>query len=281
VAVDVGTLYTASLTLTDSTGAPANPATAVLTVTLPDQTTYVSGAGANPPVTLPPATTGLVTYPYVLPQEGLTKFAWAGTMPGGAPFPPKVDYVNARAYRSAISLADAMDFLGITDMTQAERIRTLAGVATQHAERIVGLLVPRTFTAAWVPGEFRPVLAVPQGPILTTSSVTAVRSVYGNGPSWATADFVVNTRPGTIRLKSLIDFWYGPWTVDYTGGVAVVHSDIEEGIKEILRDLYTPFRGLSVDVAEQAQEGLNVSPFYRIPPRAQMLLDPHELPGFG
>lgn len=279
--VDLGGQYIASLSVTDASGNPANPSSAVLTITLPDQSTYVSGAGANPPVTLPPAVTGLVTYPYVTTQEGLTRFAWSGLMPGGAPLPPKIDYVNVRTFASVISLADATDMLGVTDVKQTERVRTLMMVATRYAERIVGVLVPRTFTADWVPGEFRPVLAVPHGPILTTSSVTAVRSVYPGGPSWATADFVVNQRPGTIRLKSLIDFWYGPWTVDYTAGVQIVHPDIEEAVREVLRDLYVPFRGLSVDIAEQAAEGLNVSPFYRAPPRAQMLLDNHALPGFG
>jgi hypothetical protein len=260
MAVDVGTVYTATLAITDATtGQPVSPVTATLTVTRPDQTV------ATPTVPLPPAQTGLLAVPYTLDQEGLTKFAWAGTLPGGAAFPPKIDYVNARAYASVLSLADAQDILGVTDPKQVERIRTLASVATRYAEGIVGVLVPRAFTAAWVPGEFRPVLAVPKGPILTTSSVTAVRSVYGNGPSWTTTDLVVNTRPGTIRLKSLIDFWYGPWTVDYTAGVQIVHEDIEEAVREILRDLYIPFRGLSVDIAEQAQEGLNISPFYRAP----------------
>lgn len=284
MSLDVGTVYTATLALTDATtGAPVNPVTAVLTVTNPDQTVYVSGVGPNPPVTLPPAATGLLIYPYTLGQEGLTKFAWSGTLSGGAAFPPKVDYINARSFRSAVSLAETTDHLGVTDPARTERIRSLMGTATAYAERIVGTLVPRVFTNDWIPGAYRPIIRLPHGPALNDQAVTAIASVYPNGPSWSLAngDFVVNPYPGTVYLRSLLDWWYGPWHATYTAGVSIVHEDIAEAILEIIRDLYTPARGLSVDIAEQASEQLAMPPFYHAPPRAQMLLDQHKLPGFA
>lgn len=278
MSLDVGSTYTATLTVTDPTAVTTNnptglvnPATATLTVTRPDQTT------TTVPITLPPAQTGILLGPYVLDQEGLTKFAWAIT----GPTQSKTNYVNARAYRAAVSLEAAQEHLGVADPAKAEKIRILMAAATRYAEGIVGTLVPRTFTGDWVPGEFAPVLKLPHGPALNTSAVTQVRSCYPNGPVWAANQLIVNVRPGTVRTTSLLNFWYGPWLVDYTGGVTVVHDDIELGILEIVRDLYTPARGLSVDIAEQASEGLALPPYYHAPARAQMLLETHALPGFG
>jgi hypothetical protein len=281
VTLDVGSVYEATLAVVDKTGAPVSPTTATLTVTRPDQTPYVitetGGAGPNFFNPWPPATTGLVLYDYTLGQEGLHQFDWSTT----GPTTHKTEYENARKYVSCFSLAAAKEHLGYTKTDKDERIRTLSAAATRAAERIVGTIVPRAYTGDWVPGAYRPVLRLPHGPALSSSAVTLVTSVYGNGPSWGAADIVVNPMPGTVYLKSLIDFWYGPWKVDYTAGRAVVAEDIVEGALEILRDLFAVARGLAVDVADQQAAELAVSPFYRPPPRAALLLEPHRLPGFA
>lgn len=279
--LDVGSVYEATLAVVDKTGAAVNPATATLTVTNPDQTTFVvtdpAGAGSNHFSPWPPATTGLLLYDYTITQEGLHQFAWSTT----GPVTSKTDYENGRKYVACFSLAKAKEHLGYTKTDKDERIRSLSAAATRATERIVGTIVPRLYTGDWVPGAYRPVIRLPHGPALNENAVTLVTSVYGNGPSWGPTDLVVNPHPGTVYLRSLIDFWYGPWKVNYTAGRMIVPEEIEEGALEILRDLFTIARGLSVDVAEQQTIDLAVSPFYRPPPRAAMLLEPHRLPGFA
>jgi hypothetical protein len=111
--------------------------------------------------------------------------------------------------------------------------------------------------------------------------VTALASVYPSGPSWAPADLIVATHPGTIRHAGLIPFWYGPWVCTYTAGRTEIPEPVAEGIKEVVFDLWSQMRGLSADVAESGLEALPVPPYYRLPPRALAAIKGHEMPGFG
>src|SRR5262249_12797558 len=114
--LDVGQSYRASLRCVDpATGQLVNPSTATLTVTKPAQTT------ATVPVPRPPAVLGLLVGDYVLSQEGLHKFTWVIT----GPTLTKIDYENARGYIAAVSLADAKDWLNVTDTSKDEKIRSM------------------------------------------------------------------------------------------------------------------------------------------------------------
>lgn len=271
---DAGSVYPATLAVTDANLNPVNPSTATLTITLPDQTTV------TPTVTLPPATTGLllVNYATSAALPGQYKFTWATT----GPVVTKTDYVSFRTYVAGISLQEARDRLGLKTTVSDEKLRTLIASATREVEKVVGILVPRVFTNDWIPGTTRDVLRVPHGPVLTTSSVTSVASAYPSGPSWAAADLVVNTHPGTIRLVDQLPFWLGPWQATYTAGRSEIPEPVAEGIKEVVFDLWSQMRGMRTDVTEAtAADLLQVPPYYRLPPRALAAIKPYELPGFG
>lgn len=271
---DAGSVYPATLAITDANNNPVNPSTATLTITLPDQTT------TSPAVTLPPATTGLllVNYASSAAAPGLYKFTWATT----GPVVTKTDYVSFRTYAAGISLQEARDRLGLKTTVNDEKLRTLIASATREVEKITGTLVPRVFTGDWIPGTTKDVLRLPHGPALTSSSVTALASVYPNGPSWAASDLVVGTYPGTVRLANLLPFWYGPWKATYTAGVPEIPEPVAEGIKEVVFDLWSQMRGMRADVTEAGSaDMLPMPPFYRLPPRALAAIKGYEMPSFG
>lgn len=280
--LDVGTAYTATFNVTSSSGALATPSSVVLNVTQPDQTAFPGS-----PFTVTPAL-GLQQQVFTPAQSGLHKMVWATT----GPTLVKTDYENFRNFVSAISLADAKARLGITVSGTDEQVRLFMGVATREAERIVGTIVPRVFTNELISGTYRDALRVANGPIYMTpgntasnGSVTSLASAYPFGPSWVcggtTNQLLVTPSPGVIRELGLVPFWYGPWYVTYTGGLAEIPEPIVEGVKEILFDVWSEMRGLTADIAEAAAESLNVPPYYRPSARALAALKGYEMPGFG
>jgi hypothetical protein len=278
VAIDVGQTYRATLAVTDANLTPVNPDAATLVFTTPDQV-------AHPvTVTLPPAVTGLLTGDFVTSLPGLMKISWQTTNPGVA----RVDYENVRAYRAAMSLADARDSLGFGagDHRWDEQIRWALAASTRVAERWVGPLVPRTFTNEIIGGEApRDILQVQHGPLLSATSIGGVASVWPGGPSWtlAAGDLIVNPAAGTLRLASKLPFWWGPWQIDtYTAGRTEIDEDAERGVAEILWDMWGPHRGQGDDATPPTYEEITATEAeYRPPGRVMALLGPLCRPGFG
>jgi hypothetical protein len=266
ISVDVGQVYPATLTVTNASGAPANCAAMALVITLPDQTTV------TPAVTNPPAVTGTYEYDYVITQPGLHKFAWTGTSPAVA----KTDWQSAVAFRSILSLADARDYLNLTTTAHDETIRSALAAITRRIERIIGTCVPRTFTDQWVDGVFRDVIKLPHGPLLSATSVTSVTSVYAGGPSWAPGEMIVNPEAATVRLLSLLPFWYGPWKATYTAGRSVISDDVTEGARQALWDLWSVRRAVLIG---NSAEGIAAG--WQLPYRIEELIGGEERPGFG
>jgi hypothetical protein len=277
--IDVGQVYPARFDVADASGAPVNPATVALAITKPDQT-LVNPA---PVITNPPAVLGTFTYDYVIADEGLHVFAWSSSAPVAA----KTDYVHARRFRSAVSLAESRDYLNQQDTRRDELIRSMMMAATEEAEKIVGTLVPKVVTGEWVNGQYKDVIQVAEGPLMSATSVTSIASVWPGGPSWATADLIINPEAGTLRARDMLGFWWGPWTISsYTGGRVVIAEPIRLGILEILWDLWTPERGATADETypsptEAEAFTWSVPAGYHPPPRAMALLEPYERPGFG
>jgi hypothetical protein len=223
-------------------------------------------------------------------QEGLHRITWSALV-AGLPV-TKTDFINARAFASAVSLADARDRLGFNTTINDERLRTIMAAATREVEKITGTLVPRLFTNDLIPGTYRDALRVPHGPIFmppanpyTNGSVTSLASYYPSGPSWpaggSSNELLVSPMPGVIRHVGLIPFWYGPWVATYTGGVAVIAEPITVAVLETIYDMYTPYRGLTADAQQAALDELTATPYYRLPSRALAALHGYEMPGFG
>jgi len=288
VAVDVGQVYRASIDVTDVNNAPVNPQAATLTVTWRNATGDQSQAFALAPTagqgTLPtPSPTGHVYYDWTFTEPGTYTFGWVTTGPGNG----TADQITCRPYYAAVSLAEAMDWLGEQGTGQAVKVRGLVGLATRVAERIVGPTVPRRFTEEWIPGTTREVLRVPRPPLPDKTAVETIASVYPGGPAWPRdGALVVNPAAGTVRLASLLGFWWGPWTCTYTAGRLVLSEGITGGVLEILSDLWASQRWITPDSPQPDPGDVSLwesrlPPGYLPPPRAVELLQGDMQPGFG
>lgn len=274
MAIDVGGTYRAALLVSDPvTQLPANANTVTLTITTPDQVAHV----VNP--VNPPAQEGVYIFDYVMTQAGLHRFDWLTTGPGAA----QTDYESARNFRALGSLAAARAYLSIVDTGKDQSIRSCMAAATRATERIVGTCVIRQFTD-FIGGSWRDVIGLVNGPLVSATSVTSVTSVWDGGPSWQLSDMVVNPEAATLRLRSWLPFWFGPWNVIYTAGRTEIPEDIVTGYHEILWDLWATQRGTLTDqqdpdLAEVAS--FEIGPTYQPPGRALQYLEGERRHGFG
>jgi hypothetical protein len=272
--IETGTLYRATLTgITGPDGLPADPATLVCTITLPDGTTSLP--------TVVKDSTGNYHADYLTTKPGPHTAQWTGTVPNIT----ETDAFNVSTYRSILSLDDARTYLNLRDTSHDELLRALLAGITKLIERQVGTCVPRTYTADPVPGQLRDFIRLPHGPVPTTSSVTSITSVYPGGPTWDASMLIVDPRYGTVRTVSMIAFYYGPWTATYTAGRAEIPADIIEGAKAALYDLWAVQRGVSYDAIEPSMAEVAayeaVPPGWRLPPRVMQFLDSERLPQFA
>jgi hypothetical protein len=216
------------------------PDSAALAVTLP------GGELADPA----PSVTGPVvdgkdytyTADYSLPSAGLYKFAWSSTGPVTGPAP---DYVNVREFISLIGLTEAKAHLNMTGTGDDDELLNFMQAATELVESRAGTCVPRTITDEWITGSVRGLIRLPSGPVPSKTSVTSIASTWPGGPTWGPDDLIVNPAAGTVRLKQMIPFWWGPWTATYTAGRTVIPERFLQAAKEQLRHLWETQRGPS------------------------------------
>lgn len=232
MALEVGQVYEATLDIVNQAGTPANPATAVLTVTLPD------GTATTPPVVLPPAVAGHLAVDYVFAQAGLHKFSWLTTGPNTA----KTDYVTCRNFISLISMQEAKDHLNITRTDSDEELSRFMQAATELVQAKGGHTIRQSFTQEISGGDTWQ-LVLERTPVLSVQSVT---SVWPGGPSWTDPGdgSVLRVNPsGIVSQVQPVPFWWGPWTCLYQVGRAVPLESHLQAAKEQLRHLWETQRG--------------------------------------
>lgn len=270
--IDLGQPYQATLAVTDGSGAPASPATAVLTITLPDGTTV------TPPVTLPPVEAGLLTVDYPTVQAGLHKAAWSTTGPVTA----SVDYFSVRQFISIISLAEARDHLNITRTTNDAELRRFMMAATEVAESKAGTCVVRQVTGEFIPGSRLRVIRLPSAPVSDVSSVS-IGSARKEGPAWTADQLIVNPVSGTCQPGCHREFWGGPWVAAYTAGRPVIPEHLEHAAKEQLRHLWETQRGAQRPGPLQGEETFTTTAgwTFSVPRRVLELLEPDVIPVVG
>ena len=270
MSVEVGSQYRSTLTVTDATGALVNPATKVLTVTLPDGTTATPSVVSDG--------TGLFHSDYTIAQEGLHVFVWTTT----APVTSRTDYLNANVFRSVIGIDEARQFINDTDTTKDPILRQMMAAATELAEGIVGSCIQRTYTNERIPGFDKQVIRLPHAPVI---SVTSIVSVYSGGPVWNTADLIIYPDSGTVEPTSLIPFWWGPWSATYVAGRLVIPERVQLAVKEIILDLWATQRPYGLDEMEPGPEDTaryeQMLASYEMPPHARALLEREAMPGFA
>jgi hypothetical protein len=243
--IDLGQVYEATLTLTGQSGPPTS---AVLTITLPDQSTATPAVGTG-------AASGsdwvlAVDYPTV--QAGLHKASWVTTGPGTA----ATDYFSVRQFASVISLSEAKDHLNITRALPdgGAELRRFMMAATEVVESKAGACVVRAVADEFIPGTCARQLRLPSGPVPSATSVTSIASLRANGPSWATGDLIVNPRAGTVQAQDCRGFWGGPRQWSGTAGRPVIPERLEHAAKEQLRHLWETQRGAQPPAPLQGEE---------------------------
>jgi len=273
MSVEVGSQYRSTLTVTDATGTLVDPATHVLTVTLPDQTT------ATPSVVRD--SLGTFHSDYTLTQEGLHVLVWTTT----APTTSRTDYLNANIFRSIVGIDEARAFINDDDTSRDDILRQIMASATELAEGIVGSCVQRTYTDERVPGYERQVIRLPHAPLVSVTAVQSITSVYAGGPSWTVSNLIVYPDSGTVESADLIPFWWGPWKATYTAGRLVIPQRVQLAVKEIILDLWATQRSYGFGTLEPGPEDTaryeQMLNSYDMPPHARALLEREAMPGFA
>ena len=228
--IDVGQVYRATLLIANQASPPA---TIALTITLPDGTTVTPSVGTG----AASGTGWLLTYDYLTTMAGLHEASWVTTVPGTA----AADAFNVRDYRAILSLAEGKNHIGEDTWTgDDDELRNFLMAVTEVVESKVGPCVRRTVTQRVSSTQARTIV-LNQPPVI---SVTSVTSVWTGGPSWTTAQLVVDGDAGTVTPQlGASPFWYGPWDVVHVVGRTIVAERHIHGAKELLRHLWETQRG--------------------------------------
>jgi hypothetical protein len=273
---EVGSQYRSTLTVQDATGNLVDPASQVITVTLPDQTT------ATPAIVRD--SLGTFHADYTFAEEGLHKFFWSTVSPVTA----RTDYANAAMWRSVIGIDEAKNFINDEDAGSDPILRNILAAATELAEDIVGVCVPKRFVNERITSgsSYQQVIRLPHAPLLNDTSVESIVSVWPGGPSWTTDQLITYPDSATVEVSSLwLPFWFGPWKATYTAGRMVIPEAIQQGIKEIVYDLWSIHRPYATGDLEPGPEDTarfeQMLTTYTMPPHAKALLSPKEQPGFA
>jgi hypothetical protein len=270
--IDLGDIYQVAVAIRDADGTLTDPATATLTITLPDGT-------AVTPTVPAPTETGILRIDYPTAQAGMHRWRLVTTGPVTA-------YADVFDVRDAtppllFSLADAKVHLNIPPdrTTDDEEVRRFVEAVTEVVERDpewgVGPVVARSYTDR-IHAYDVPSLVLRHRPVLSLTSVTAV---LDGGTDYTPADLDVDTEAGIVRRKAARGLWFtgGPWDVVYQAGRRQVPANITHGGRIILqhiwstqrtRDIRRPPAAIAGDMTEVRGGGMTFS----VPRRAVELL---------
>lgn len=274
-ALEVGGSYRSAFVVTDLSGVPTD-ATAVLTITLPDQSTVTPSVVHD--------SAGNYHSDYVFVQEGLHLFNWVAT---GAVSSSKADYIPVNQFRSVIGLDEAKTYISFDNTGGREDVlRQIMAATTELIEDVAGTCVIRTFTNERIVGRTAMVIKLPHAPLPSVTAVTSISSVWSGGATWLQSnnDFVVFPNSGTVQLRSQSPFYLGPWQATYQAGRAIIPHKIQLAAKEIIYDLWATQRQFGMDDLEPSPQDTarweQMLSMYKIPPHAMAMLSAEERPGF-
>ncbi|MFD5294782.1 hypothetical protein ACFWJU_06200 [Streptomyces mutabilis] len=264
---DLGATVRLSGECRDPGGTLASAATAVVTVTLPDETTI------SPTVTEDPDTAGKYWTDYVTTTPGRHSVRWVWTEPAAA-YTDVFD-VQEEAPPAILSLADARQHLNLVSTKDDGEVRFWNTATTRAVEYFVGPVVARSFTEEHQVRVSRTVV-LHRTPVL---AVTAVTTLLTGGVSYSVDSLHVDRDTGEVlrldggRLDGRLRF-------TYRAGRTVIPENITAGARIILEHLWLTQRGSRGGLAGGGQDLSEPVPGlgYAIPNRALQLLEPDRLP---
>jgi hypothetical protein len=264
--IDLGDSVPLGITVTDSSGNPANASIVVLTVTQPDGTTV------NPPVANP--STGSYTVTFVPTLVGRHSLRWVSTNPASA-FVDVFDVASSTP-DLIMSLADAREQLRRVpgkSTADDDELRLYIASTSRIIEDIVGSQSIQTRTFVTNGG----------GSVMLPDAPVTVLSVVENGITLSPAtDYVIDYPGGIIRRGTTLWSWsffggYQNIVVTYTVGSGVVSENVRLAARIILGHLWST---TGAQAAVRPQLGETSSPDAEmpspddIPPAAMALLRP-------
>lgn len=219
---DIGDTAVLSDSITDANGNPADVTGMTVTVTLPD------GTGVSPSVTH--GGTGQYSAQYTFTQPGRHLVTWSGTGYSDT----TVLNCNPADPLTIVSIDDARLAVGNVPTIDNEDMRRMLTAVTALIEDVVGPVVPRTFTevvTSRADASGRGMIVLSYTPVLSITSITArALAQYLPDPSYYTLD----GDSGLVTLSNW-DMWFGPLTVTYRAGRAVIPANIQEAALEQFR----------------------------------------------
>lgn len=229
MSVDVGDVLQVAVAIRDSAGDLTNPATAALTITLPDGTTTA------PTVTLPPASTGTLRVDYTTVQAGLHR--WRLTTTG--PITAWSDAVNVidSTWPAFVGLAETKQHLNIAaaDTDGDEELRGLILSASKVVEDVVGAVARRTVVETNSGGERHVVLS--HRPVISVTSVAVDGALVDAGDYTVAASGLLARRSGRWPAG------FHNISTTYQVGRVVTPPNVVDATLELIRINWRPQAG--------------------------------------
>jgi hypothetical protein len=234
--IDLGEVVQIAREIRNADGILTNPATAVLTITLPD------GTITAPTVTLPPAETGILRVDYTTVQAGLHHWRLTTTVPTTAA--PGVFDVRGAAPPFVVSLEDAKKHLNIPAATTTDDeelrgfIESTTWVIESDPDFGVGPVVARTFVDR-IRTQNSSALVLTRRPVLAVTSIVAART---GGTGYDIAGLDIDAAAGLVYRGDGSSFTGGPWNVSYVAGRRQITANITHAARIIIQHLWSTQR---------------------------------------
>lgn len=266
--IDLGGEYLAAFDVYDDNGNPANPATAVLTITLPDGTLADTSGLA-----LPPTETGKLRFPYTTVQAGRHLVRWVTTGPARAQ--ADVLDVAPAVSTSIVSLAEAKEWLQIDPDDDSDDgllrffIESIAGMAEEYKHEVI---VPRAVTDEIEVGwERARRFRVWSAPLISLTSVAS----WDGAITWDVTQMRAS-ESGLVKVMAgpLV---HGDITVTYQAGRQPIPEKYREGALIILQHVFETQRGQGTvmsGVIGQEEHYRQPGEWFTIPDKAKEAFGP-------
>jgi hypothetical protein len=162
---------------------------------------------------------------------------------------------------SFISLAEVKEQANVKTAAHDDELDLFRGAAQEAVEGLIGPVLHRTYTEVYTGGG-----AI----VLRHSPVLSVDAVSNAG---VTLTHTADVESGIVYARA-----YGPVTVTYTAGRAVVPDSVRVAALIIAEHLWTTQRGTAPSLVQGEEAAPAPGMAYSIPNRATDLLRPYLLP---
>ena len=277
---DLGDVVVLGVTITDSTGTPANATAVAATITAPD------GTILTPSVTN--SGTGLYDVSFTPTTSGRYLIRWVATGTNASAYQDDFT-VRDSTHLSIVALDEVKAHLNIpaanTDLD--EELRRFVDAASDLAENYVGCVLGRqVFTDELYDGNTDIIR-------LRNPRALSITSVYESGTLLTSTNYAVDSsgqRISRITTGSIAGpNYFGIWApgannikISYVAGFINPPAAAKQGVLEIIRHLWQTQRGaMSVISRNQTGDDFYPGSTYSLPRRCMELLDQMSVPGLA